>query len=364
MSEVAHAEERSVVDWLRRLRRDLADSILGKRVAEQVRERLQEEVTRGEGKEAGDWDRSILDKILPRDIEGCLEEYVQQGDMKIEAGRIRITPRGGRRLASLAKKKLEKLSRERPGLHQTPKLGCGWDLDRSSRRYELGDDYRFLDIQKTLLNSLERKAPAGGPAATLLDLEEEDLEINEKTEETRMCLALLVDESASMGEEKRDAAIDTCLALARLKEPQDLLKVFIFSSQTQEIPCWEILNVSAPKETTDIKLALQTARRALKSERGRKQIYLITDAEPNTENHQYIGFEKAVPGVMKEVFRYRQEGLTLNIVMLDDNPLLKDFASRLAQFNTGRIYFASASDLGRVVIQDYLTSRRRARRGN
>lgn len=341
----------------------MTDSSLGKRVAERVKERLQEEAGRGEGKEAGAWeeDRSILDKILPRDIEGCLEESIQQGDMEIEAGQIRITPRGGRRLANLAKKKLEDLSRERPGLHDTRVTGCGWDLDRSSRKYELGDDYRFLDLPKTFLNFLERAASTGRLATAALELEPEDLEVFEKTEETRVCLALLVDESASMGEDKKSAAIDTCLALSRIKEPQDSLKIFIFSSKAQEIPCWNLLNVSAPKETTDIRLALQTARRALKNERGKKQVYLITDAEPNTENNQYVGFEKAIPGVMKEVLRYKREGLTLNIVMLDDNPVLKDFASRLAQFNTGRIYFASATDLGRVVIQDYQASRRSTR---
>ena len=360
---MAHSEERSVRDWLRRLRRDLTDTSLGKRVQERVRERLQETGDRGEGKEAGAWekDHSILDKILPQDIEDCLEESIQQGDMEIEAGQIRITPRGGRRLANLAKKRLEDQSRERPGLHDTRITGCSGDLDRSTRRYELGDDYRFLNLPKTFLNFLEREASTEELAATALELKQEDFEVYEKTEESRICLALLVDESASMEADKRDAAIDTCLALSRMKEPQDSLKIFIFSSKAQEIPCWNLLNVSAPKETTDIKLALQTVRKALKNERGKRQVYLITDAEPNTENNQYVGFEKAIPGVMKEVLRYKREGLTLNIVMLDDNPVLKDFASRLAQFNTGRIYFASATDLGRVVIQDYQASRRSAR---
>lgn len=359
---MAHAEERSVLDWLRRLRRDPADSSLGKRVAEQVRERLQQEVEPGEGAGAGAGaeDGSFLDQILPRDIESSLEEYVQQGEMEIQAGRIRITPRGGRRLAQLARRKLESQSRERSGLHHTPKPGCGWELDRSSRRYEPGDDYRFLDLQKSLLNALERRAMAGRSAS--LQPEAEDLEIHDRLDEARICLALLVDESASMGEEKREAAIDTCLALSQLKQPQDLLKVFIFSAQAREVPCWNLLNASAPRETTDIRLALQTVRRVLKPERGKKQIYLITDAEPNTENRQYIGFERAVPGVMREVVRCRQEGLTLNIVMLDDRPLLRDFASRLARFNVGRIYFASAADLGRVVVQDYLASRGRAHR--
>jgi uncharacterized protein with von Willebrand factor type A (vWA) domain len=279
--------------------------------------------------------------------------------MAIEEGRIKITSQGSRKLAKIARQKLETMMREATGSHKIKETGYGWELAPSSRKYSFGDDYRMIDIIKTCLNSLARRSSIV-KNSTSIPLVEEDLEVYEKTYESQMSIALLVDESASMGQEKRNAAIEACLALSKIREPQDLLKVFIFSSQIKEIPYWEIINIHAPADITDIKLALQTARRALRNRKGNKQVYLITDTEPNTENNKYIGFEKAIPGVLREVLNYRQNGITLNIAMLDENPVLRQFASQLAKLNGGQVYFTSPANLGKVVVENYLVAKRKS----
>lgn len=43
--------------------------------------------------------------------------------------------------------------------------------------------------------------------------------------------------------------------------------------------------------------------------------------------------------------------------MLGEKPGLKDFASQLAKINAGRVFFTSSDNLGRVIIEDYLSVR-------
>jgi uncharacterized protein with von Willebrand factor type A (vWA) domain len=124
---------------------------------------------------------------------------------------------------------------------------------------------------------------------------------------------------------------------------------------------WDMLNVTFAGGTTDIRSALRRFRTASMGERADKQVYLITDTEPNCEDGKYIGFEKATLGVLQEAIVYQREGITLNIVMLDNTPHLREFASVLAKRNLGRVFFAEPKELGRVVMEDYLRTRKRRR---
>ena len=66
----------------------------------------------------------------------------------------------------------------------------------------------------------------------------------------------------------------------------------------------------------------------------------------------------AVVGVMEEASRYRQDGIGLNIIMLDDAPRLRELASTLARKNLGRVFFTSPNKLGEVVVEDYLGAKK------
>ena len=356
LAELSHSKDRSVRGMFQRLR-DGESGALRDRVVEHVQERLDEEP--GDHVQVTDnYDRHISNKMLPKDIEECLEDYVQAGDIELAEGEIRITPKGGRKLAGRIAFRFQVAPKKRAGTHRLEQMGSGLDRAPYSKKYELGDAYHFIDMHSTLFSSLERNAQEGnGP---MISLKPEDLRIYEKTRETRTCIALVIDESGSMTEDKRNAAIDMCLALARLKQPRDKLKVFVYASEVKEIPYWDIVNVSFPGGTTDMRAALQYARKSLVRETGDKQVYLITDTEPNTENGKYVGFEGAIPGVVREVSRYRQDGITLNIIMLDEKAKSRELASHLAKVNSGMVFFASPDDLGRVVIQDYLYAKRSA----
>lgn len=296
------------------------------------------------------------------DLKRSLEEYVERGELRLEDGRIKITPKGARKLANqVLKRILKSLVDPQMGSHGAQETGFGVWTSPSSREYELGDEYSMIDFERTLLSAVERGAR--GHAALRLD--PADFHFYDETHETKMVAGMIIDQSGSMSGDKFNAAIDTSLALAELirKEPEDLLKVYLFSHLVREIPFYDIANAGIPQGFTDIKAALHAFRRATTTMRGDRQAYLITDSEPNTEDGKFVGFDKASAGVVQEALHYRKAGITLNLIMLDQTPRLKQLASVLAKQNLGRVFFTRPAELGGVVIEDYLTYRKNTLKG-
>jgi len=288
------------------------------------------------------------------DIRRALQEYEKQGYIEIHEGNVKITSKGAKRLAGNALQRiLQSLGKKEVGAHSIEEMGFGSEVSTYTRHYEAGDDYSMVNIERTALNALERSGR--------LKLEPDDFEVHEEVHQSRLCAGLIIDESGSMrGNNKLAAAIDTALAFSELiaRQPEDSLKVFVFSDTVKEIPSWAILNEALSSGSTDIREALRTFRDSVKTEKGDRQAYLITDTDPNTEDGRFVGFEKAADGVMEEAMRYRQDGVGLNIIMLDDTPHLKQLASALARKNLGSVFFTSPLKLGQVIIEDYLRAKK------
>ena len=398
LSEIAHSRNRSFQDLLRQVqygRNSLSEKAEGKRkerlrekrrrlteyeqrlkqyeeeLSYQVMERIfqEEDIDEIAEKIAEDETRQELEQELrelnyqseelsDRDFEASLEDYIERGDLDLEGGQVKITPKGARKLANqVLRRILQDLADRQLGHHALEEVDYGVERAPSSRKYEMGDEYDRIDFEKTFLNALERNS--GSRKIISLDLE--DFQVYEEIHETKMVAGLIVDESGSMSGDKINAAIDTSLALSELirREPKDLLKVYLFSEHAREIPCYNILNVSFAGGSTDIRAAMRAFRQGVATEKGDKQAYLITDTDPNTEDGRYIGFNGAVAGVIGEAIRYRQAGITLNIITLDETPQLKELASILARKNLGRVFFASPLKLGEVLIEDYLIMKKK-----
>ena len=284
-----------------------------------------------------------------QDLEAALKELEQEGYIDLEEGRVRITSKGAQLLAKQAlKKALENLARKEIGRWEVKETGYGTELTTYSRPYELGDEYERVDIERTLLKTLEQGRG--------LALKPEDFHVFDLVHQTRMYVGVIIDESGSMQGDKMAAAVETSLALSELvrREPKDSLKVFIFAEKVLQIPFWDVVNTAIGKGSTDIRAAMQAFRKSAMHQRGDRQAYLITDTEPNTEDGMYVGFERAMAGVLEEALHYREQGITLNIIMLDQRPSLKEFARILARKNLGRVLFTTPQDLGAVLVEDYL----------
>lgn len=303
--------------------------------------------------------RSQPEGLTQEDLEKSLQEMVRQGLIDMDGEKLKITSRGARKLANqVLKRILANLSKRDLGPHALKEIGYGSQRSNSYRKYEFGDDYAQVHIEKTLMTAMER---GGWPGAEPLELS--DFHVYELVHQSRVCAGLVIDESGSMHGEKVEAAIDASLALGELisKDPKDMLKVFLFSDRVREIPRWDIVNASFSGGTTDIRSSLKAFRQAVRGQAGDKQVYLITDTEPNTQDGRYIGFEAAAPGVMEEVLRSKQEGITINIIMLDQREELRHLASTLAKKGLGRVFHASPQNLVEVVVEDYLRTKKKGK---
>jgi uncharacterized protein with von Willebrand factor type A (vWA) domain len=194
------------------------------------------------------------------------------------------------------------------------------------------------------------------------DFDVSDIRVNDAKHHTGIHFGILVDQSGSMNRnDKIESAVETALALSeliRLKFPEDRLRIFAFSEDVQEVAPWELPNLALPMKNTDIRAALRTFRLSVVHETGNKQAHLITDSAPNYEDGNYIGFERALDGVLKEVRRYRMEDIVLNIVMLDEDPELRKMAKTIARQNLGRVFFTLPGSLSKVLVEDYLIYKR------
>ena len=221
--------------------------------------------------------------------EEALQRLQEKGMIQISPdGEIRVTSRGSRSLARLALREiLEELARRQQHFN-LERVGFGARLQPWTRRYKLGDSYENVDVEKTLVNSCCRKTENA-----CITLAIEDFEIREAVDEDRLMVGLLIDQSRSMHKDnKLRAAIETAMALSELiiQRPKHEFKVFAFSNSVKEIPYWEIINHVMDAGATDQRSALEAFRRASQGFEGRKEIYLITDSEPNSEKGRYIRF--------------------------------------------------------------------------
>lgn len=370
LQEIAYSEDRYLSDLVKKAQQD-PDSSIHQEAARQMVQRLDKDL---EGEETDDdtegmfmsddteqlgntpgLPRNLPKDITEEDVRRALEEYELSGLIDIQKGKVIVTSKGVKKLAASALERiLKNLSRNSAGSRQVEKLDeLGMEISLYARRYEVGDDYASVDFERTALNALKKRGR--------LEFEPEDFEVYEQIDQSKLCFAIIIDESGSMRDShKLEAAMETALALSKLimREPENSLKVFVFAEEVKQIQPWAIINEVISGGNTDIKAALAAFRRASRHEYGDKQAFLITDTEPNSEDGQYLSFVKVVPGLIEEASRYRQEKIGLNIIMLDEVPELKSLASILAKRNLGRVFFTCPSRLGEVLVEDYLTGRR------
>lgn len=321
-----------------------------------------EELVKGvrEDRERREKERRIISLIWDygikrEDVERVLRDFEDKGYIRIEGDAVNITPKGARKLARrIVKEALERRSQIFGAIGAPKTLGRhGSKLSSFLRPYEFGDDYELVSIEETLLNAMQRDF-------SLRELREEDFLVHKTFHKKRIFAGLIIDKSGSMNyNRKMMAAIEASLALSELMQKHsDKLKVFVFSEYATEIPAWEIVKMRAGGNT-GMAEGMKAFRLAAHREEGEKHAYLLTDSEPNTEDGVYVGFKRAAKSVLREAAKYRDENISLDIIMLDDKPHLRRLASMLARESLGRVFFAKPEDLTTFVVEDYLKMRRR-----
>jgi uncharacterized protein with von Willebrand factor type A (vWA) domain len=336
----------------------------------------------------------------------------EAGLVNRKGGRLALTPRGLRRLGSLALAELySRLRRDRVGDHPTGVAGYGHDRSGETKPYEYGDPFR-LDVERTLRNAIERsasqwralegsddgeRAPAperaagrlrpaerqqaprrpvaggrpvrGGGIELPIRLEQDDFAIERDEQHVTASTVLAIDLSLSMP--MRDnflAAKKVAMALQSLiasRYPRDYLGLVGFSATARRIRPEELPEVSWDfAYGTNLQHALALSRKMLANRPGARQIIVITDGEPTAHVQadgevffNYPPVPETLEATLVEVGRCTRERIRINTFVLDATGGLRSFIEQLTRRNRGRAFFTTPDSLGDYLLLDFVEHR-------
>jgi uncharacterized protein with von Willebrand factor type A (vWA) domain len=325
------------------------------------------------GGEIDDIDVDKLEEILGPEARETIDQLKNLLEILEEAGYIRkkgnsweLTPRGTRKIGQRALAEIyTQLKKDTFGKHEMRESGHGGDRTDVSKQYEFGDAF-YLDIQKTLMNSMFRDGPHI-PAK----LHPSDFEVYRTELLTQTSTVIMLDLSWSMAlRGSFQAAKKVAMALNNLissQFPRDNLYVVGFSAYARELKSEELPYVRWDESVlgTNMHHALLIAQKLLDQHRvGTRQIIMITDGEPTAhlENgRSYFAYPPSpitIRETLKEVKKVTRKDITLNTFMLDRSYYLKEFVNQVTRINKGRVFYTTPDQLGEYILVDYVNSKR------
>jgi len=292
------------------------------------------------------------------------------GLVEQKEGRMRLTPRGLRRMGDQALADLyTRLSMYRSGQHPVGRPGAGHERAGETKAYEWGDSFN-LSIPQTVRNALARRGPG-----TPVQLSPEDFEIERTEALSRSATVIMLDLSLSMPMRGNFvAAKKMTLALHALisgRFPSDYLGIVGFSRYAREITLRDLPEVSWDFDWgTNIQHGLALSRQLLRHQRGTRQIIMVTDGEPTAHCpaegaepvFAYPPTKETVDATLVEVARCTRDGIRVNTFALDATGHLRHFVEQLTRLNRGRAFFTTPNTLGDYVLLDFLEARQMSRR--
>jgi len=307
-------------------------------------------------------------KAIPRLLE--VEGYIEKLGPKYT-----LTPKGIRKIGQRALQDIfESLTRDVLGNHETHFRGTGINLLlEESKPYQFGDPFH-LNLSRTLMNTLGRQALSSRrpKRGRLLDLRTDDFEVYQTEKRTRSAIVLMLDMSGSMArDEKFFAAKKVALALHTLIQtyfPQDRLHVVGFSSYARplkgkDLPC---LNWDLDNPYTNMEEGLILAKSFLNREHApNKQIIMVSDGEPTAHIEsgkvffQFPPHPKTLAKTLLEFKKCASRGINLNIFMLGQDAQLLQFVQQVSKVNRGRAFYTTPNNLGRYLLVDFLSQKRK-----
>jgi len=192
---------------------------------------------------------------------------------------------------------MKDISSDEFGLHSTNSFGDGNVTIDTTKKFELGDDIKFLSVPHTILNSVQRISKAD-KISFPISIEPEDLEEFETIEDVRVAVVYCIDLSSTMksilakgGKSRIDVAKKALWSLYALNKkyfPNDSIYVIGFASMASQVNPFDIpfLKTYDANDNflhyTNYQAAFRLARKILqKNTAQNKQIIMITDGQPS-----------------------------------------------------------------------------------
>ncbi len=329
-------------------------------------------------------------------IEDYLRELAQtQGLESNNRGGYSLTPKAYRLFQNrLLEQIFSNLIASRTGRHDGPILGEGAVELQQTKPYEFGDSITQMDIPASMVNAMIRDGGANLPVR----LKPEDIEIHRTRNKPKCATAVLMDMSGSMryaGQYINVKRMGLALeGLIRKEYPGDFLQFIEMYTFAKPRPASAIASLmpkpvtigdpwvrlkadmsdpnlsemQIPPHFTNIQHALYMARQFLvRSDTANRQIILITDGLPTAHfegTHLYLLYPpdpRTELATMREGQLCKRDGITINIFLLPSWSQSSEdiqFAYRLAQSTSGRVFFTAGNDLDRYVVWDYVNRKR------
>jgi len=331
---------------------------------------------------------------LQQQIQDLMREMAERQGLQFEKGQFRLTPQAMRLFQSrLLERIFSQLQPSRSGRHTGPVVGEGAVELQHTKPYEFGDSITNMDLAQSFTNALVRSGP-GLP----IRLKGDDIVIHRTRNNPKCATAVLMDMSGSMRYDGQYINVKR-MALAlegliRREYPGDFLQFVEMYSFAKPRAAAEIASLlpkpvtigdpyvnlwadmsrddiseyQIPPHFTNIQHALQLARRFLAAaDTPNKQIVLITDGLPTAHFEGqnlhliYPPSRRTEKATLREGLLCHREGITINIFLLPSWAQSREdvqFAYKLAESTTGRVFFTAGRDLDRYVVWDYVSRRR------
>jgi len=184
------------------------------------------------------------------------------------------------------------------GIHETKNFGYGSLLLDTTKKYEIGDDTRLINVPNSLLNSIQRLAKKNGKIEIPIKFDTEDFEQYETIQDVRVSIVYCIDLSSTMrystmyGDLSRIEAAKRALwslyLLHKKYFPSDTINLVGFGALASKIDPQDIpyLKTFEPGvdflHYTNYQAALRLSKKILqKNSIENKRIVLITDGHPS-----------------------------------------------------------------------------------
>ncbi|GAB4332228.1 MAG: VWA domain-containing protein [Dehalococcoidia bacterium] len=326
------------------------------------------------GGDIEDIDADQLEELLGPEARETLEQLKKFLEILEDAGYVRkkgsgweLTPRGTRKIGQRALAEIfNQLKKDSVGKHEIHETGRGGERTFDTKPYEFGDPF-YLDIQKTIMNSMYREGP-GVPVR----LQPDDFEVARTELLSQSATVIMLDLSWSMAlRGSFQAAKKVALALNNLISSQfqrDSLYIIGFSAYARELKAEELPYVRWDESVlgTNMHHALMIAEKLLaKHTQGTRQVIMISDGEPTAHlerGRSYFAYPPSpitIRETLKAVKRCTQKKITINTFMLDRNYYLKEFVNQVARINKGRVFYTTPDKLGEYILVDYVAQKRK-----
>lgn len=184
------------------------------------------------------------------------------------------------------------------GLHETTFSGIGsLNLD-STKKYELSDDLRLVNVPRSILNAIQRRYSSSSSIQLPIDLQLGDLEVYETKRDVSIAVVYCIDLSSTMrystmfGDMSRiEAAKKALWSLYLLNQkffPSDSIHIVGFGALASKVSPYDIPYLKTFESGvgfmhyTNYQAAFRLAKKILQNETStNRKIVLVTDGHPS-----------------------------------------------------------------------------------